>query len=171
MTNQQSNHPASRLDRFKSAQDSPHSGFAAALDEIESGAKTSHWIWYIFPQLSGLGSSRTSQSFAIDDEDEAAAFLRDPLLRQRLLTITAAVAKQLARPGTSLTALMGSDTDARKLVSSLTLFGPVARTLHASEGLDAGEAIAAAADEVLAVAASQGYPRCAHTLRRLAAGG
>ena len=58
--------------------------------------------------------------------------------------------------------------DAVKLVSSLTLFRHVARTLHEQEGLDAYAAIARAADDVLAVAAEQGYPPCAHTLRRLA---
>ena len=66
---------------------------------------------------------------------------------------------------------MGSDTDARKLVSSLTLFGSVARRLDASEGLADGDAIARAADDVLDIAASEHYPRCAVTLRRLAATG
>jgi hypothetical protein len=88
------------------------------------------------------------------------------------LTITTAVAEQLAgRETPSVVALMGSETDARKLVSSLTLFGHVARNLHASEGLDDYAAMAAVADDVLAAAASEGYPQCAHTLRRLAAGG
>jgi hypothetical protein len=64
---------------------------------------------------------------------------------------------------------MGSDIDARKVVSSLTLFRHVAKTLHEVEGIDAYGEIARVADDVLAVAASQGYPPCAYTLRRLRA--
>jgi hypothetical protein len=62
---------------------------------------------------------------------------------------------------------MGSDLDARKLVSSLTLFGSVARALYEADGFEACRAMASAADEVLAFAAAQGYPPCAYTLRRL----
>jgi hypothetical protein len=62
---------------------------------------------------------------------------------------------------------MGSDIDAKKVVSSLTLFGPVAKKLHEVEGVDAYSSIAKVADEVLAVAASQGYPPCSYTLRRI----
>ena len=70
----------------------------------------------------------------------------------------------------SLRALMGSDTDVRKLVSSLTLFGSVASALYASEGLESCDSIAAMAEEVLSIAASEGYPRCAYTLRQLSPG-
>ena len=154
--------------RFKSAQDAEHAGFASALREIRAGGKRGHWIWYIFPQLSGLGTSDTSRFFAIDGEQEAAAFLRDPELRSRLLSIAGAVAQQLSTGrAPSLCALMGSDTDARKVVSSLTLFRQVARTLHASEGLEAYATLASVADEVLSRAAAEGYPPCAETLRRL----
>jgi uncharacterized protein (DUF1810 family) len=158
----------SSLDRFKRAQSASHAGFEAALHEIQSGGKRGHWIWYVFPQLSGLGTSALSQSFAIAGEEEAAEFLRDAELRSRLRTIATAVASQLAkRRPASLRALMGSDTDARKLVSSLTLFGHVAKALYANEGDDAYDAIARVADEVLAVAASEGYAPCEYTLRRL----
>lgn len=127
----------SRLERFKTAQDSSHSGFESALDEIRTGLKRGHWIWYVFPQLSGLGSSSLSQSFAIDGEEEAAEFLHDSELRSRLLAIATAVGTQLqARKATSLRALMGSEWDARKVVSSLTLFGPVAKKLNAAEGIE-----------------------------------
>ena len=157
-----------RLERFKSAQDSSHVGFESALEEIRTGGKSGHWIWYIFPQLSGLGSSGLSRSFAIDGEEEAAEFLRDSELRSRLLIIATAVADQLkTRKTTSLHALMGSDTDARKVVSSLTLFGRVARNLHAAEGIDSYDAMARVADQVLAIAKSEGYPPCAYTLRRM----
>jgi uncharacterized protein (DUF1810 family) len=158
----------SRLERFKEAQNSAHSGFESALAEIRTGGKTGHWIWYIFPQINGLGTSGPSRTFAIDGEDEAAAFLRDSELRSRLLTIASAVAEQLKTgEARSLGALMGSDIDARKVVSSLTLFRHVARKLHELEGIDAYNSVATVADEVLAVAASQGYPPCAYTLGRL----
>ena len=71
------------------------------------------------------------------------------------------------RKATSLRALMGSDTDARKIVSSLTLFGWVAKDRYTVEGLDDYQALAHVADEVLAIAASQGYPACAFTVQRL----
>ena len=165
----------SRLDRFRAAQNSPHAGFEAALQEIRSGAKTGHWIWYIFPQLAGLGSSAASQTFAIDGEAEAVEFLRDPELRLRLLTMAEAVAEQISTGrARSLGTLMGSEIDARKVVSSLTLFGHVARKLHIAQHLNEYSALAKAADEVLAAAASEGYPPCAYTLsqlRRSEAGG
>ena len=84
----------SRLERFKTAQESPGSGFDTALAEIRAGRKRSHWIWYIFPQLAGLGGSARSKTFAIEGEGEAEEYLRDPLLRARLLEITAAAAGQ-----------------------------------------------------------------------------
>jgi uncharacterized protein (DUF1810 family) len=155
-----------RLERFTTAQNASDAGFESALTEIRRGRKEGHWIWYVFPQLSGLGSSGYSRLFAIDGEDEAIEFLRDAELRSRLLTIATAVADQL-RDGASLRALMGSDVDARKLVSSLTLFGEVARRLTQVES-DAGTgSIADVAAEVLAVAGAQGYPACAYTLRAL----
>jgi uncharacterized protein (DUF1810 family) len=156
----------SRLDRFKAAQDSSRSGFQSALGEIQAGAKRGHWIWYVFPQLAGLGSSPLSQSFAIDDEEEAAEYLQDAELRSRLLAIANAVADQL-KAGKTLRGLMGSEIDAQKVVSSLTLFGHVAGKRQAIEGLDAYDAVARIADEVLAAAASEGFPLCAYTLRRL----
>lgn len=161
----------SRLERFKTAQESPGSGFDTALAEIRAGRKRSHWIWYIFPQLAGLGGSARSKTFAIEGEDEAEDYLRDPLLRARLLQITAAAAGQLQDGTTPLVELMGSEIDAQKLVSSMTLFGAVARTLHGIEGLDEYEALATAADRVLTVAASQGYPACAITRRVLGRSG
>ena len=157
----------SRLERFKTAQESPGSGFDTALAEIRAGRKRSHWIWYIFPQLAGLGGSASSRTFAIEGEDEAEEYLRDPLLRARLLEITAAAAGQLQDGTTSLAELMGSEIDAQKLVSSMTLFGIVARKLHGIEGLDEYEALADVADQVLTAAASQGYPACAITRRVL----
>jgi uncharacterized protein (DUF1810 family) len=149
------------LERFKAAQDSSYAGFAEALDEIRSGRKSGHWIWYVFPQLAGLGSSEPARVFAIANEQEAAAFLDDSELRGRLLTITAAVLEQLQR-GVSLRALMGSDIDALKVVSSLTLFRHVANKL--------GDPLATTADQVLKAALVEGYQACAYTLRVLQQG-
>lgn len=156
-----------RLARFHEAQDVPASGFDAALGQIQAGAKTGHWIWYVFPQLQGLGASAMSQAYALADAAEAADYLRDPELRARLLTMTAAVAAQLDA-GRSVRAVMGSEVDARKLVSSLTLFEHVAAALHRAEGLDDYALLARRAGDVLAAAAGEGYERCAFTLDRLA---
>lgn len=158
----------SGLQRFKAAQSSPDSGFEYALDEIRVGSKRGHWIWYVFPQLEGLGTSGLSQTFAIHGEEEAVAYLQDSELRSRLLTISEAVAEQLTTSkARSLGRLMGSEIDARKVVSSLTLFGHVAKRLYDVEGLAAYSSIARVADEILAIAASEGYPPCAYTLGRL----
>ena len=61
----------STLDRFRAAQDAPHSGFETALEEMRTGRKRGHWIWYVFPQLSGLGGSSFSQTYAINGVAEA----------------------------------------------------------------------------------------------------
>jgi uncharacterized protein (DUF1810 family) len=156
------------LERFTAAQDQPGSGFAAALAEIRAGSKRGHWVWYVFPQLSGLGSSAMSQAYAIRDRAEAVEYLQDPTLRSRLLLITSAIADALtAASPPSLVVLMGSAIDARKLVSSLTLFHEVARTLAAAPGGDKYIGFVATAAAVLSAAAAQGYPPCAHTLAHL----
>ena len=103
------------LDRFKKAQ---AWDYDTALAEIRSGYKRSHWIWYIFPQIAGLGSSPTAQHYAIQDLAEAKAYLADPLLRTRLLEITGAL---LALPSKDATRVMGYPDDL-KLRSSMTLF-------------------------------------------------
>ena len=139
------------LERFRKAQNSSLSGYESALQEVQSGAKRGHWIWYVFPQLEGLGSSHLAQSFAIDGIAEAEEYLRDDELRARLIAIASAVSEQLkGRAAKSLRDLMGSDVDAKKLVSSLTLFGAVARRLHQAEGVEAFGTMASVAEEVLA---------------------
>ena len=155
------------LDRFKSAQSSSHTGFDAALQEIRTGGKTGHWIWWIFPQLQGLGQSGMSLAFGIEDEHEAEDFLRDPELRLRLATITGAVAEQLSPGRVSLRSLMGSDIDATKLVSSLTLFGHVAHRLRDTDDEADVDAFIRAADAVMIHAEAHGYPPCPYTMRRL----
>ena len=158
------------LDRFTSAQASSHAGFDTALQEIRNGRKIGHWIWYIFPQLEGLGTSAMSRTYALRDAAEAADYVRHPELGGRLLTILGEVARQLTmHPDLPLAALMGSDIDARKLVSSLTLFEHVGRQLDRAEGLEGAGAIADAARQVLTTAAGQGYPKCAFTRGRLGA--
>jgi uncharacterized protein (DUF1810 family) len=155
------------LERFKRAQDRPHAGFAAAMAELGAGRKTGHWIWYVFPQLSGLGRSEMSQVYGIADVEEATAYLHDRVLRGRLLSaMTTVVERQ--RAGVSLSRLMGQSVDVLKLVSSLTLFGDIARRLNEIEPHDDYGLLADVAAEVLAGAESEGYPPCRDTLQSLA---
>src|SRR6187401_3720923 len=81
----------SALNRFIEAQNAARSGFDAALSELRAGQKRSHWIWYVFPQLRGLGSSPMADFYGIAGAAEAAAYLRDPLLGERLSEITRAL--------------------------------------------------------------------------------
>jgi uncharacterized protein (DUF1810 family) len=157
----------SGLDRFKEAQEAPYGGFDAALAELKAGRKRSHWIWYIFPQLSGLGSSEAARFFGIDGPAEARQYLADPLLRRRLLAAVEAVADQVRHHAIPLRTLMGSEIDAVKLVSSLTLFEYAA---NAAEGADPQAelpSLATLSAELLDAAAVQGYPRCRFTLDRI----
>lgn len=160
----------SALNRFIEAQDAARSGFDVALSELCAGRKRGHWIWYVFPQLRGLGSSPMADFYGIEDLAEADAYLRDPILRGRLLAASAAALDQV-HAGTRLIALMGSDIDLLKLVSSMTLFGAMARRINEGEAADECRRIAAAAEEILDAAAREGHARCAFTERRLAAEG
>jgi uncharacterized protein (DUF1810 family) len=159
------------LARFRNAQDRPGAGFEVALGEIRAGGKRSHWIWYIFPQLAGLGSSPAAQAYAIQGLDEAIAYLRDPVLCERLVAMTRAVSDQMAAGRLRLDTLMGSQIDALKLVSSLTLFGSVAKALFEDEGFEAHGELARLAGSVLAAAAADGYPSCSFTRDRLTRAG
>lgn len=153
-------------DRFKRAQDSDDAGFETAMLELRSGRKDSHWIWYVFPQVAGLGRSSMAALFALAGIDEAMDYLRDPVLRKRLLAAAAAVAEQLERsPMPALDDLMGSRTDALKLISSLTLFREAASRLNVAEPSPAYAALAGMADIILEVAARQGFEPCQFTLR------
>ena len=156
------------LDRFRDAQDAPHAGFAAALRELQAGRKTGHWIWYVFPQLAGLGRSSTAVQYGLAGAEEAADYLRDRVLGERLVTAAAAVRMHLdnARPA-RLEELMGSHIDALKLVSSMTLFRQVARTLGADDSRPQLAAMTEHADIILAAAAAQGYGRCTYTEEHL----
>ena len=96
--------------------------FADALAEIEAGRKTSHWMWFVFPQIAGLGSSQTARFFAIASLAEARAYLAHPLLGARLGCCVAAL---MRHEGLSARQIMGSPDDV-KLRSSLTLFARAA---------------------------------------------
>ena len=149
--------------RFHDAQ-TGRSSYASALAETQRGQKRSHWIWFIFPQIEGLGSSSTARAYAIRDLDEARAYLRDPILRSRYEEIAGAVAEQLARD-TPLEQLMGSAIDAQKLASSLTLFRTAAQSLTVE---DSGfTALASLCESLLQKTAAQGYGPCAFTLARV----
>lgn len=147
-----------RLERFVNAQHADSDGYDIALAEIRQGRKRSHWIWYIFPQLEGLGRSSVAQAYGIAGRREAVEYVNHRLLRDRLLEITDAVAEQL-RSGIPMATLMGSEIDAMKLVSSMTLFRGVAA------GVDAD--LERAAADVLEQAEAQGYPPCEFTRAEL----
>jgi uncharacterized protein (DUF1810 family) len=151
---------------FKEAQDDPSTGFRTALQELHTGRKRSHWIWYIFPQLAGLGSSSQSRRYGLEGLDDAVAYVQDPVLGPRLLEATTAVAEQIRR-GVTVQALMGSSIDVLKLVSSLTLFEAAAARRHERDGSEASGTLASLADEVLMTAFAEGYPRCQTTLAKL----
>lgn len=108
------------LERFVQAQ---ADSYARALRDIKSGRKTSHWMWYIFPQLSGLGHSQTARYYAIRDRAEAEAYLAHPVLGKRLLEISSELLKL---ESSDATAVMGWPDDL-KLKSSMTLFSLVSR--------------------------------------------
>jgi uncharacterized protein (DUF1810 family) len=105
------------LERFVAAQDSG-GVYDQALAELQNGRKRSHWMWFIFPQLSGLGQSATSKKYAVRSLDEAAAYLQHPVLGPRLIECADTVGT-LKDP--TAQEIFGS-VDARKLHSSMTLF-------------------------------------------------
>jgi uncharacterized protein (DUF1810 family) len=110
---------AFELDRFVTAQQRV---YAQALTELRRGRKESHWMWFVFPQLAGLGRSETARRYAIASAAEARAYLAHPLLGPRLGECAGAV---LGCPERSADAIFGV-VDAMKLKSSMTLFAAVA---------------------------------------------
>jgi uncharacterized protein (DUF1810 family) len=110
------NHPYN-LDRFVAVQDSGGT-YDQALAELQLGRKSGHWMWFIFPQIAGLGQSDTSQRYAISSLAEAREYLDHPVLGPRLLDCALAVAHHKGRPAEDI---LGG-IDARKLHSSMTLF-------------------------------------------------
>jgi uncharacterized protein (DUF1810 family) len=158
------------LSRFTAAQGDPDDGYETALRELRAGRKRSHWIWYVFPQISGLGASPTAREYALADPAEAEAYLEHPVLGERLVRATEVVLGHLAAvPPAALVTLMGARIDALKLVSCMTLFEGVARHLATRAPGAASARMATIAPFVLAAASAQGFPRCAHTEARLRA--
>ena len=103
------------LDRFLEAQEDVYPGI---LEELRTGRKRSHWMWFIFPQLAGLGSSAMSRRYAIRNIEEAGEYLRHPMLGPRLVECTEAIN---ALDGRSARQIFGEPDD-KKLCSSMTLF-------------------------------------------------
>jgi len=152
------------LARFRTAQEDPGAGFATALQELRAGRKTSHWIWYILPQLAGLGRSSTARHYGLADVGEATAYLPDPVLGPRLVETVAAIHAHVTAPRpVPIETLMGSHVDALKLVSCLTLFRHVARVLVAVERWPEWTTFAEQAQAILDAASAQGLPPCRFT--------
>ena len=107
------------LDRFLDAQ---RGDYAVALAEVRRGRKTSHWMWYIFPQIAGLGQSSTARYYSIRDLEEAREYYAHPVLGQRLREISGAL---LDLRGSDPVAVFGG-IDSMKLKSSMTLFAMAA---------------------------------------------
>ena len=109
------------LERFITAQDT---NYHIALTEIKQGKKQSHWMWYIFPQIEGLGFSEMTKLYAIRDLEEAQEFLKHPVLGKRLMDICNEL---LQLQSSDAHAIFGSPDDI-KLRSSMTLFASVNNT-------------------------------------------
>ncbi len=118
------------LTRFIEAQEVQEDGYSCALSEIKNGRKKSHWIWYIFPQIEGLGNSEMCQRYGIRGLDEAKAYLAEPILRSRLVEICEAL---LSLDANDATEVMGGGKlgriDRRKLQSSMTLFNEATESI------------------------------------------
>ena len=107
------------LERFVSAQAAV---FPQVVEELRAGEKRSHWIWFIFPQMKGLGHSSQSEYYGIGSQDEAAAYLRHPVLGPRLRQCTRLVTLVEKRP---ISRILGYPDDL-KFCSSMTLFARAA---------------------------------------------
>ena len=107
------------LDRFLKAQEKT---YADALAELKAGRKRGHWIWWVFPQMRGLGTSEYSMFYGIVDEAEALAYLQHPVLGARYRECVSVVHGHLCQGRADPFVLMGSEVDVMKLRSSLGLF-------------------------------------------------
>ena len=110
-----------RLERFVQAQDTGGT-FQRAVAELRAGRKVTHWMWFVFPQVEGLGLSAMSQRYAISGLAEARAYLQHPVLGTRLVECATVLA---ATDGKSAAEILGA-VDAMKLRSSMTLFAAAA---------------------------------------------
>jgi uncharacterized protein (DUF1810 family) len=105
------------LERFVAAQNQGGT-YDAAVDELRAGRKRSHWMWFVFPQIAGLGQTATSRKYAISSLEEARAYLAHPVLGPRLIDAARIVAELERRTAEEIF----GGTDAMKLRSSMTLF-------------------------------------------------
>ena len=105
------------LERFVTAQNAGGT-YAHAVEELRRGHKTSHWMWFVFPQIAGLGQSQMSRTYAISSLDEAKAYLRHPVLGPRLVECARLVATSHASTAEQIFGAI----DTLKLRSSMTLF-------------------------------------------------
>jgi uncharacterized protein (DUF1810 family) len=111
-----------RLERFAEAQDSGET-YQRAVAELRSGRKRTHWMWFVFPQIAGLGSSAMADRYAISSLEEAKAYVEHPVLGRRLLETTRVLSNSSSND--SAEQIFGA-TDAMKLRSSMTLFARAA---------------------------------------------
>ena len=119
------------LNRFLGAQESY---YVDALREIKQGYKQSHWIWFIFPQMRGLGRSPMAENYGIKSIEEARAYLENPILKKRLIEISSALLKHKGK--STAYEILGT-LDAIKVRSSMTLFDHVMPNAIFADVLDA----------------------------------
>jgi uncharacterized protein (DUF1810 family) len=146
------------LARFIEAQDETRLGksmFATAIDELDSGRKRTHWIWFVFPQFP-LGRSETARHYAIRDREEAFAYLAHPTLESRLRHALKVTLRQLVEQQTKPETLFDGRIDCLKFVSSATLF-QLAATVTSSADLPQLTSAA------LVAMNAHGFPRCTAT--------
>jgi uncharacterized protein (DUF1810 family) len=124
-----------------------------AFRELQAGRKTSHWIWYVFPQLAGLGRSSTAVYYGLAGGEEAADYLCDRVLGERLVAAAAAVRTHLA--------------DGKARAVRLEELMHVAKTLFAVDPQPKFAAMAEHAETILTAAAADGYGRCTYTEEHL----
>ena len=121
------------MDNLQRFLDGQRLDYEAALEEMRAGEKRSHWIWYVFPQMKGLGRSPNAQFYGIVDLEEAKAYLAHPVLGARLREITQEVLRHADR---DIVSIMGWEIDARKFKSSMTLFDAVSPDDIFAQALD-----------------------------------
>jgi uncharacterized protein (DUF1810 family) len=127
------------LDRFLKAQEKSYAG---ALAELQAGAKRGHWIWWILPQMRGLGTSEYAVFYGIADKAEAAAYLAHPVLGARYRECVAVIHGHLCEGRVAPLTLMGSEIDVMKLRSSLQLLLSVAPSFDEPFGTQADDLMA-----------------------------
>ena len=107
--------------------------FSLALQEVQNGNKLSHWMWFVFPQIKGLGRSYNAQKFAVQSKEEAMAYYSHPILGERLKLVTQAI---LAHNDKEIISILNAQIDVLKLKSCMTLFESVTHYAMFTEVLD-----------------------------------